>query len=367
MNLPPGFCAHYYATVGDVRQLRMAPGGELFATSPTTATTGGNYRDGRQSIVVLPDDDHDGVADSTSDFMTTLPSTQGLLFLNGAFHYQDGPAINRLAYKTGERLPSGTPQSVTTITAPQDALHWTKVMDVAMDGTLYITNGGSQGDQCLQGDPTRGAVFKLNPDGSTTLIAKGFRNPIALRCEKNHDVCLAAELALDYSGDHGGREKLVPIRPGDDWGYPCCATQNTPYTGAAYANGATPDCSGIPPESDSFIIGHTPFGLDFETGQWPAPWNDRVYVALHGVAGTWEGARVVAIELDPSTGLPLQASELGGSNPTAMLQFAGGWDDGRQDHGRPAAVEFAPDGRMFLGDDYNGLVVWIAPVQLMQH
>jgi glucose/arabinose dehydrogenase len=240
-------------------------------------------------------------------------------------------------------------------------------MDVAMDGTLYISNGGSQGDQCLQGNPARGAIFKVNPDGSTTLVAKGFRNPIALRCERNHDVCLAAELALDYSGDHGGREKLVPIRPGDDWGYPCCATQDTPYTGATYQNGATPDCSGIPPESDSFIIGHTPFGLDFEPGQWPAPWNDRVYVTLHGVAGTWEGARVVAIQLDPSTGLPMPASELGsGGNADAMLQFAGGWDDNHQDHGRPAAVEFAPDGRMFLGDDYNGLVVWIAPVGLKE-
>jgi glucose/arabinose dehydrogenase len=367
LELQPGFCAHYFGTVDDVRQLRFAPGGDLFATSPTTATTGGNYRLGRSSIVILPDDNHDGVADSAIDFVTRLPSTQGLLFVNGAFHYQDGPTIQSLTYKTGERLMSGTPQPVTTINAPQDALHWPKVMDVAMDGTIYISNGGSQGDACLQGDPTRGAIFELKPDGSTSLVAKGFRNPIALRCETNHNVCLAAELALDYSGDHGGREKLVPIRRGDDWGYPCCATQNMPYTGATYASGATPDCSGIAPESDSFIIGHTPFGLDFENGQWPAPWKDRVYVTLHGVAGTWEGARVVAIELDPSTGLPLQASELGsGGAPNAMLPFAAGWDDGRQDHGRPAAVAFAPDGRMFLGDDYNGLIVWIAPVELMQ-
>jgi glucose/arabinose dehydrogenase len=367
LTLPSGFCAHYYATVPDVRQLRVAPGGEVFATSPTAQTTGGNYLAGLASIVVLPDDNRDGVADSTHTFMGTLPNTQGLLFENGAFHYQDGPKVLSVPYKAGERLPTGTPQMVTTITAPQDALHWTKVMDVAQDGTMYITNGGSQGDACLPGDPVRGAIFKLNPDGSTTLVAKGFRNPIALRCESNHDVCLAAELAWDYSGDKGGREKLVPVRPGDDWGYPCCASQNLPYTGVTYAGGGTPDCSGVAPETDGFIIGHTPFGLDFETGQWPSPWNDRVYVTLHGVAGTWEGARVVGIELDPATGLPMPASELQtGGDPNTMKQFATGWDDSRQDHGRPAAITFAADGRMFLGDDYKGLIVWIAPVTLMQ-
>jgi glucose/arabinose dehydrogenase len=374
LNLPPNFCAHYYATVPDVRQLRVAPGGELFATSPTAQTTGGNYIEGKANVFVLPDDNRDGVADQTSEFVShppgtagPLPNTQGLLFANGNFYFQDGPTLQGLAYKAGDRQMSGTPQAVTTITAPQDMLHWSKVMDVAADGTMYITNGGSQGDACLQGDPVRGAIFKLNPDGSTTLVAKGFRNPIALRCESNHDVCLAAELAWDYSGDKGGREKLVPVRPGDDWGYPCCATQNLPYTGVTYANGATPDCSGVAPESDGFVIGHTPFGLDFETGKWPSPYNDRVYVTLHGVAGTWEGARVVGIALDPATGLPMTASELQPtSNSNAMLPFASGWDDNKQDHGRPAAVTFAPDGRMFLGDDNRGLIIWIAPVGLMQ-
>ena len=56
----------------------------------------------------------------------------------------------------------------------------------------------------------------------------------------------------------------------------------------------------------------------------------------------------------------------GGSSGPNMLNFASGWDDLRQDHGRPAAVEFAPDGRLFLGDDQQGAVVWIAPMGLMQ-
>jgi glucose/arabinose dehydrogenase len=367
LTLPQGFCAHYFGTVPDTRQLRFAPGGELFVASPSTPTTGGNVFDALAGIAILPDDDHDGFADTNITFLDSLPSVQGLLFANDAFYFQDGASIRSVPYRAGDRHPSAAPQLVTTVTAQQDSNHWPKVLDMAMDGTIYVTNGGSQVDSCESNWPIRGAVFALGAGGTPMMVSMGFRNPIALRCEKDHNVCLAAELALDFSGEKGGREKLVPVRPGDNWGYPCCATQDLPYEGVHYAGGGAPDCSSMTPESDSFLIGHTPFGLDFETGKWPAPWTGRVFVTLHGVNATWEGARVVAIALDPTTGLPLPASELHpGADKNTMLDFASGWDDGTHSHGRPAPVTFAPDGRMFLGDDNKGVVVWIAPVDLMQ-
>ena len=372
LTLPEGFCAHYFGTVGDARQLRFAPGGELFVASPTTTTTGGAAGEGTAEIVVLPDDNHDGTADRSITFLSGLPSTQGLMFANDSLYFQDGATVERLPYKKGDRQPSAMPQVVTALSAPpiavpQDSLHWPKAMDIAMDGTMYVTNGGSQGDACLSTNPTRGAIFSFQADGSTQLVAKGFRNPIALRCEANHDVCLAVELALDYSDSMGGREKLVAVRPGADLGYPCCATRDLPYATVTYSDTqGTPDCSSVAAESDSFVIGHTPFGVDFELGMWPAPWKDRAFVTLHGVVGSFAGARVVAIALDPTTGLPMPATELGagGPNPDSLLQFASGWDDGMQDHGRPAAITFATDGRMFLADDNLGIIVWIAPATL---
>ena len=47
-----------------------------------------------------------------------------------------------------------------------------------------------------------------------------------------------------------------------------------------------------------------------------------------------------------------------------MDVFATGWDDGSREHGRPAAVAFAADGRLFLGNDNNGDIFWIAPLDL---
>ena len=344
LQVPTGFCVHYYGSVGNVRQLRFAPGGELFVSSPTTSTTGGG-NGGMSSIAVLPDDDHDGVADSVLTFIDSLPSTQGLLFAGGFLYYQDSTRILRVPYAVGDRAPSGPSQEVADITIYSSIGHWPKTLDIADDGTMYVGNGGDQGAFCDPAHPFQGGILQLDGTPGGTPVAKGFRNPIAVRCARGHDRCFAIELGKDSSqAPDFGREKIVPIRQGDDWGFPCCATQNTPYANVM----PTPDCSTVAAETESFYIGNTPFGIDFAPGAWPAPWTGAAFVSLHGAYGLWTGARVIAIAMDPATGLMLPGSDLGGNDTGSLADFATGWDDGR----------------LFLGNDNDGTIVWIAPLSL---
>jgi hypothetical protein len=386
LTIPVGFCVHYFAHVPHNRQLRFAPDGDLFAASPSTGTTGGSVTvPASGGIIVLPDDNHDGVADSANIFLP-VATVQGMVFANGNLYFQNNTNIEMIPFSPGERalpasfanasdFPLFFPLGSAQVMQDPDGLvgHWPKNLDVAQDGTFYVTNGSYQSQQCESTNPVFGSIWKassLSAGATTSEVAKGFRNPIALRCEPDHDVCLAIELSLDGSGDNGGREKIVPVRQGDDWGFPCCATLNTPFGGEEYQDtGAIvspADCASVSAENVSFEIGHTPFGIDYETGRWPAPWTHRAFVPLHGDVGTWFGSRIVALALDPDTGLPLPGSELadGGAPNDNLLGFATGWDDGMQDHGRATAVAFASDGRMFIGDDWNGLVVWMAPVNL---
>jgi glucose/arabinose dehydrogenase len=381
IKLPVGFCAHYFGNVPNARQLRFAPGGELFVASPTSGTTSGGI--GIAAIVVLPDDNADGFADTPITFLgglpncvgSCLPSTQGLLFTPGYFYYQDnepnatktgriGSTIRRMPYSPGQRRASCPSEQVIDITLYSDGLHWPKAIDMADDGTIYVGNGGSQGDACIAGDPQRGGIWKIDGTPGGAPVLKGLRNPIGLRCARGHNQCFALELAKDYSYQPGdfGREKMLPIRQGDDWGFPCCATRNQPYANIL----PTPNCSTIASDTDSFYIGDTPFGVDFEPGNWPGMWAGRAYVALHGAAGSWAGARMVAIAMDPMTGLPLPGSNAANAtmDTGALVQFATGWDDGSHSHGRPTAVTFSPDGRLFLSDDQKGDIVWIAPLSL---
>jgi glucose/arabinose dehydrogenase len=359
LNLPVGFCAHFYANVGNARQLRFAPGGELFVASPTTGTTGGGIG-GKAAIVVLADDDHDGTAEVASTFLGGLPSTQGLLFTSGYLYYQDGTRIMRVPYAAGQRTAAGNSEQVADITIYTSSLHWPKTLDAADDGTIYVANGGDQGEPCDPTHPFHGGILTLDGSAGGSPVAKGFRNPISVRCPHGHNLCYAVELSKDFTGLRGGREKIVPIRPGDDWGFPCCATKDVPYPDLS----PVPDCSGVAADVNSFTIGDTPFDIDYETGKWPAPWNTRAYVPLHGAYGTWVGARIVAIEMDPLTGELLPGSDLGGPSRGSFLDFATGWADGSNLHGRPANVAFAPDGRLFLGNDNSGDIIWIAPLDL---
>lgn len=366
LTLPVGFCAHHYARVPNARQLRFAPGGELFVASPTTVTTS-NGSGGLSAIAVVPDDDKDGVGDSVLTFLGGLPSTQGLLFANGSFYYQDGNRILKEPYVKGQRADNGQSQTVVDVEIYHSGLHWPKTLDVSDTGHLYVANGGDQGERCEQPMPFHGGILAIDGTDGGTPIAMGLRNPIDVKCHRDgHDLCYATELAMDYSASAGGREKLLPIHPGDNWGYPCCATQNLPYTGVTVPCAAdagtlcTPNCGAVAPEAGAFVIGNTPFGFDFVDSQFPSPWDHQVIVALHGAAGTWAGAKLVAIGLDPVSGLPIPASNLAGGN--GMQDFATGWDDGARDHGRPADVELSPDGRLFIANDQNGEIFWIAPL-----
>ncbi|MBK7860281.1 MAG: hypothetical protein IPJ65_17040 [Archangiaceae bacterium] len=383
LKLPAGFCAHYFGRVGNARQLRFAPGGELFVASPTNGTTSSGPQ-GRGEIVLLPDDDADGVADRVITWRTGRGSTQGLLFHDGGFYFQDGTQIVREPYAPGNRAPTGTPTMLANITVYVSGGHWPKTLDVADDGTIFVSNGGDEGEQCDPARPFHGGILALDPSasGGARQIARGLRNAIYLRCHRDgHNHCFATELARDYSNAIGGREKLIPIHEGDDWGFPCCATRNVPYDDVCLGCSAatdtsvnstqqcrglalcSPKCASTMPENASFVIGDTPFGLDFIDAQFPAPWDHRVYVAPHGAFGTWVGARVVGVAYDPSTGLPYPGSNLPAQDAGAMVDFLTGWDDGSHSHGRPTDVTVSPDGRLFVSNDQNGDIIWVAPVQ----
>jgi glucose/arabinose dehydrogenase len=366
LQLPDGFCAHYFGTVAETRQIRFAPNGDLFVASPSMYCAGG-AAGGAAAIYVLPDD-HDGVADTAVTYLSGLPITQGIAFSRTApysIYYQNDKVVMQAPYNLGDRTGSAAAATqIIDIGGYYSSTHWPKAIDVDDDGNVFVTSGGDQANPdstCLEPSsmwPYRGSVWQVDGTPAGTMVSTGFRNPIALRCAKGTGACFGLELARDFAPAEGSREKLFPVQLGADYGQPCCATQNLPFTDAP---GGT-DCSGVASEITSFLIDHTPFGLDFEQGAFPGMWQYRAFVVLHGFVGSWEGARVVGIATDPTTGWPVDSSEADAG--TALSDFAVGWyvNGAATNHGRPASITFAPDGRMFIGNDINGDILWISPV-----
>ena len=301
---------------------------------------------------MLLDDNHDGVSMSTTTFLGSLASTEGLLFTGGYLYFQDWPLVRRMpVHERRARPAAGVGDQVVDVTVYSSALHWPKALDADDSGNIFVTNGGDNGELCEgpgapdaelgTARPFHGGILQIDGTPNGKLVARGLRNPIAIRCAKGTGTCFGLELALDFAAQEGSREKLFPIHQGDDWGFPCCATANQAYS--AYTDPSS-IASGVVAEDTSFIIDHTPFGLDFEEGYWPGTWKYRAFVALHGFVGSWIGARVVGIATDARTGWPVVTGESDAGSTQAMTDFATGWDDGNRAHGRPSAITFAPDG-----------------------
>jgi hypothetical protein len=114
LAVPTGFCVHFFATVGNARTIRFAPGGELFVASPSRGTIGGG-RSGASAILVLSDDDRNGLADPVrAAFVSNIASTQGILFANGSFYWQDDATIFKVRYASGDRAPNQRARSSPT-------------------------------------------------------------------------------------------------------------------------------------------------------------------------------------------------------------------------------------------------------------
>src|SRR6185437_11980407 len=140
------------------------------------------------AFMILPDDDNDGVADKNLTFLSfgNAAMNQGMTFATGYFFYQDGAPpgtkIMRMPYAAGDRMPSGTSEQVADINVYTSGLHWPKTMDIADDGTIYVGNGGDQGESCVSPHPFHGGILSIDPapggpNPNGVQVAKGFRNP----------------------------------------------------------------------------------------------------------------------------------------------------------------------------------------------
>ncbi len=347
VSVPDGFCVRRFARVRTPRVLAFAPNGDLFAASPSEFTPGGAPT-GQGAIVVMPDDDRDGVADSTQAYLAGVPTVHGLLFDPDALLYTLATGVYRAPYAAGDRRSSAPVASHARLASLPDAVRWTHTLARGADGALYVTMGQHDSAVCPPPNRRAGSVLRVGegmpPTGAT--VVDGLRNPMYLRC-KAWGACYAAELSNDSWGAVGGVEKLIQLRQGDDYGFPCCVDHDRAWSGTPRGY----DCGRVAASVQTYPLNNTPFGFDWAPSSWPAPYGGAFFVGLHGVVGSWTNTGVQWAPTDPTTHRPTRPTEF----------FARGWGRSAAIRGRVADLVFAPDGRMFFSDDQDGGIYWVAP------
>jgi glucose/arabinose dehydrogenase len=357
VKVPDGFCARKFADVKTPRVLAFAPNGDLFAASPSASTPGG-APSGIGGLYVLPDDDMDGVADSTTVFMKSgdLSTVHGLAFKdNNTIVYTVRAAVFSIPYTSGDRSGDGkSPTMIADLSDQGGSDRWTHGLSVASDGQIYVSRGQYDSSNCAGRTPRSGSVLRIGAthDLHGDMVIGGMRNPLHIRCAP-WGACYAAELSGDNWERYGGFEKLIELKDGDDYGYPCCVDVNNPVPGIS----PTPDCSTTASSVFTYHLHDTPFGFDWDTqGLWPAPMTNAIFVGFHGsfFDGHWGGTRLGWAAIDPGTHRPMGQ----------VQTLASGFDTAGPVRGRVTDVVMAPDGRVFFSDDQGGSIYWVAPKSL---
>jgi glucose/arabinose dehydrogenase len=279
-----------------------------------------------------------------------VPDVHGITFGPDALYFTTTSTVYRTGYASGQRAEDPTTRVALGTFPSNPTQRWTHGLSRTHAGVLIATQG-VWGAACP--DDNVGAVYRVD-GGSLLMQAAGFRNPMYVRCHPRDEVCLVDELG-DDSAIGIAREKVVTVRPNTWFGFPCCAYADQPLSGN------TPmSCSAatVAAEDAWFPLNDTPFGLDWEPGNWPAPYRDALFVALHGSfysSPAFQGTAIVFAPTDPATHAP----------NGAFQPFATGFTSDTSQIRRATDVAFGPDGRLYLADDKGGGVYWIAPVTLV--
>lgn len=347
ISLPKGFKISVYAHVPGARSLAVSPSGVLYVGS-------GGMQGSVKRVYAVRDLDKNGTGESITVLADGLESPNGVAFRNGDLYAAE---ISRVIVFRGieKRLTKDAKFDVFNASFPDDGHHGWKFIRFGPDGSLFIPVGAPC-NNCLK-EPDYAALYKLSPDGKTkTLIAQGIRNTVGFDFDPESGDLVFTENGRDRLGDDippcelnllpKKNWEMVP-KPLPHYGFPYCHGKDIkdPEFGDKRACGEF-----LSPLMD-FPAHVAPLGMRFYTGkQFPAEYKNRIFVAEHG---SWNRSKAQGYRISLATKAK--------SGKYEYSTFAEGWL-GKNDSkwGRPVDVELAPDGSLFVSDDYAGVIYKIS-------
>ncbi len=332
LTLPPGFKANVFAQgLNAPRFIAFGPDGVLYVADRS------NNR-----IVVLPDADGDGVADSTRVFADDVPAPHSLVYHEGAWYVGVSKGVIRLEDTDGDGAADDRKTLIDNYTV---GVHSTRTVLFLPDGRMVVSIG-STCNVCIEGDPRNAAIVVYDSAEATgeKIYAIGLRNAVGLAISPATGELWATNNGRDLMGDDIPPETVNVVIEGADFGWPHCHAGDVidPDFGSPNA------CDGVTPPVVKMQAHSAPLGLAFYTGvDFPAEYQGDLFVAFHG---SWNrsvptGYKVVRIPVD-------------GGTPTGPVEdfITGFIGDNGDVMGRPVGLAVGPDGALYVSDDKGGFI-----------
>jgi glucose/arabinose dehydrogenase len=318
--VPDGYRASVFAEgLSGPRFMAVGPDGTLFVAER-----------GADRVVVLPDQDGDGMADEIAEVGSGYGSAHDIAFTDDGTMLVAGSAalyavtLDRRAEVEREVLVDELPTGG----------HETKTAAVLPDGRLLLSIGSSC-NVCDEEDRRRATVQVLE-GGALRPYMVGLRNAVGVWVDPSTGTGWATNMGRDLLGDDEPPETLYELVDGADAGWPRChagALRDPEFGTDADA------CDGVAAPAATFPAHAAPLDL--------VVWGDHLVVALHG---SWNSSVKVGYAL---WWMPWDGAPAGEPVP-----FATGFlPDGASDAlGRPAGLAVGADGALYVSDDKAGFV-----------
>jgi glucose/arabinose dehydrogenase len=367
--LPKGACATVVASgVGGVRQLTVAPNGDLYAALAS----------GSNGVLALRDTNGDGKPDQRASFAPG--GANDVELRDGYLYVALNDRILRYRLTPGKLEPEGQAETVVS-GLPDNGNHKAKSLAFRPGDEMYVSVGSASNscqredrrdhspglDPCKELEQRAGIwLFSADKIGQRfedgRRFATGLRNPLALTTSPGSGELYAAVHGRDQLGDNWGfsdqanadnpAEELVKVGRGDDFGWPYCYYSNDykkkvlapEYGGDGKKVGR---CASAKNPLLAFPGHWAPLALAFYNGEQFGPqYKGGLFVAFHG---SWNraplpqaGYRVVFVpfkDMKPAGGYSTFATSKEG--PTDL---------------RASGLAVAPDGSLYISADQNGKI-----------
>lgn len=302
-------------------------------------------------ITLLRDANGDGIAETTTVFLSNLTSPFGMSLVGDRFFVANTDGVVSFPYSAGETEIVSAATPLAPLPAGELNHHWTKNLIASADGKLLYASVGSNSDHGENGmdkEEGRAAIWEIEVHtGKSRLFATGLRNPVGMAFEPTTGVLWTAVNERDDLGGDLVPDYMTSVIDGGFYGWPYSYFGDKLDPRIEDQRLDLVENALIP---DYALGSHTAsLGLTFAEGAKLGPeFQNGAFVGQHG---SWNrkprsGYKVIFVPF--ANGMP--------SGPPVDI-LTGFLDEDGNAQGRPVGVAIDKTGALLVADDV-GNTIW---------
>ena len=331
---PAGMTVNAYATgLGPARMMALTPKGDILLTVPPN-----------QLLLIKADRNGDGRTDGVITLLDDLHNASGITLDGDQLYIAVNGRVLRVPFDAEAGRVTGAAETV--IRLPAGGMHWTRTIKKGPDGYFYVTIG-SDCNVCIEQDSWRAAMIRFKPGETPTLYASGLRNSVGFDWQPVTGELFAVNNGRDWLGDNFPPEEVNRIVEGGFYGWPYLNGDNVPDPDYGKDVGDRAKTAIMPAYK---LPAHVaPLAILFLRHGRAGASAGTALVTEHGSwnRSTKDGYQVVALTW--RDGAISEAPFLTGFLKDGVVS------------GRPVDIAEAPDGTVYISDDFGGVIWRVAP------